>query len=89
MGEGERKEFLVLKCGTVVYSSFFEKIDCFSCDGDDDFEITDVKPYKVKGRNVNISIGKDGIITILGNELWSDGEHYIIKTGPEEGDEGE
>ena len=71
------EEFLVFRGHLVTYSSIKQRIECI---GDDDcFTITNVPLEKV----ILDTFWAAGIekrqVIAFGDELWSDGTHYIIK----------
>ena len=69
--------FLVFKGEKVIYCSYAREILCES--RDDCFRITNVDPKDVFGRNVVAIFYAADDVEIIGRELWSDGELWIIK----------
>jgi hypothetical protein len=76
-----KEKILVFKGALVAYRSWLRWILCrdfgFSC-----FVILDVDPRMVEaGENAKTWIYSEKCKDILGDELWSDGEKYIIDSG--------
>ena len=71
------EEFLVFKGSWVWYSSAKRKIKGDSEDGC--ILIKDVDPEQVKTDEARVIRWPDGYFLAVGNEIWSDGQHYIIK----------
>jgi len=75
--DGKVEEFLVFKGSWVWYSSMKRKIKGDSEDGC--ILIKDVDPEQVKTDEARVIYWPDGEFLVEGNEIWSDGQHYIIK----------
>jgi hypothetical protein len=75
------EKILVFKGAHVWYRSWLRQIGCIETDTGC-FEILDVSPRMVEaGENAIVQVFPRGHKAIIGDELWSDGEKYIIDSG--------
>ena len=75
------ERFLVLRGLRIQYDSGYYDIQCIT--DEDWFEVRGVKPSEVIAEGARIKRYGDGAYQIIGNELWSDGEKFIIRIGDE------